>query len=462
MRLSRTLPLLLILATLASGARAQDLPISDERPLLLSELAAGLRAGAVQSGVDLNAIGDKIISALLVAPTAGAAPITLTDAQKQQLGMLVKGALAGDPAALKQLDSFPGWDVPTLGQGLRAELASLDGTRGKLPAPVSITEALGIPVADQTPPKAEMKPLGHGLYRGDVFDAEKAKLWPDSNRLADVLNRLSMNGTGWVTYHGQRTRTPRGLLELLRASGHEIEAHDHRSIANFSALYYLPPGAKALREVVAPLWLDTKVPVPGGDRTLLVPATHSELVISIRGPEVDADVAFYLGIDHVARFRPTAWRRPSWTGSKVVRKFEGDEALRAVSAAAWVRQNLTRLTAERNLSALKSGPYGQLGVCNDATALVEARLGLPATHWPLVRLPEVYRGTGGLEKVSNRIPYDTDGSRVPDAERVVESVPFEVGKVPDLFPTLAADLEQVAAAASQKGLATVASENLGH
>ena len=202
--------------------------------------------------------------------------------------------------------------------------------------------------------------------------------------------------------------------------------------------------------MAAPVWLDTRVPVPGKDRTMLVPATHSEMIFSIRGPVVNADVAFFLAIDHKTSFRPTAWKRPSWTGSKKLRRFQGREALRAASAAAWVRRSLTEASAVNNLSALRSGPYGQLGVCNDATALVEARMGIEASHWPLVRQRAVMASDDELLQVSDRIPYDTNPETLPGLERVIHSIPFEPGQVPDLYPTLAEDLDLVAAQLEQE------------
>lgn len=466
MHLLRSLPLLLLCAALASAGpdplpRPADpeVEISGERALLLSEIATSLQQGAA-SQQDLTALASRVSGAIQAVPSVGASPIVLSSSQRQDLALLVQAAIQGDQAALARLDSFPGWTTPQLGQVLRGELSA--GTTAPVtPArPTSISEELGIPVADQTPPSSKLEDLGHGIYRGDVYDTEKAKRYPDSRRLAEVMNRLSLNGTGWVLYKGQAARSPRGLLELLRSDGHTLEAKDHRSIANFSGLYYRGAGASAYREIVAPLWLDSRIPVPGSSRTLLVPATHSELVISVRGPVVNADLAFYLGIDSLATFRASAWRRPSWTGSRSIRTFSGSQALDAVSAAAWVRRGLTHLTDARGLMSLRSKAYGQLGVCNDATALIEGRLGLEASHWPLIRLPELYRDAGSLTQVSDALPYDVDPAVIPSRQRVIDSVPFRAGEVPALFPTLAADLDAIAAddaakAAASSGAAVV-------
>jgi hypothetical protein len=452
----RTLTSIALVFALAAAANAQE--ISDERPLMLSELAAILRQGADPAA--LQALGGKVAGAISAAPTNGASPVVLSAADKAKLAGIVQAAMAGDAAALKALDSFPGWKIPDVGQGLRAELANLPAGAGGAPAaPTRKSETLGIPVRDQSAPQSKLEHLGMGVYRGDVYDSEKVKLYPDSKRLAELLNRLSLNGTGWVTHQGTTVRSPAGLLRLLQSQGHVVEAFDRRSIANFSGLYFKAPGATKYREVVAPVWLDSGRPVPGKTHTLMVPATHSELVITVRGPLVNADLAFYLGIDHQATFRPTAWRRPSWTGSKTVRSFKGSEAIRAVAAAGWVRKNLTKLSAERGLMSLRSKAYGQLGVCNDATALVEGRLGLEASHWPLVRLREVYRGAGPLTRVSDSLPYDTDPNVVPEIDRLIHSLPFAPGEVPDLFPELASDVDALAASArraKQTGMADAA------
>ncbi len=442
----RTLTSIALVFALAAAANAQE--ISSERPLMLSELAAMLRQGADPAA--LQALGGKVAAAISAAPTNGASPVILSAGDKAKLAGIVQGAMAGDAAALAALDQFPGWKIPEVGQGLRAELANLPaGTATPGAVPVRKSETLGIPVADQSAPQSKLEHLGMGVYRGDVYDAAKVKRYPDSLRLAELLNRLSLNGTGWVTHQGTTVRSPAGLIRLLERQGHQIEAFDRRSIANFSGLYFKAPGATQYREVVAPVWLDSGRPVPGKSHTLLVPATHSELVITVRGPLVNADLAFYLGIDHQATFRPTAWRRPSWTGSKTVRSFKGRDAIRAVAAAGWVRKNLTQLSADRRLDELQSKAYGQLDVCNDATALVEGRLGLEASHWPLVRLREVYRDAGGLTRVSDSLPYDTDPNVVPEIDRLIHSLPFAPGEVPDLFPTLASDVDALAAEAAR-------------
>lgn len=449
----RTLSLVFTLAAALVAptvAHAENTPpsISDEAPMLVSDLAVAMQQ---RDDVDMQKVGALVTGALQAVPQSGAAPVSLSPEQHSQLSGMVQAAFAGDPQALAALNQFPGWNVPALGQALEAELAAIGTEPGAAPAPTSVTEPLGIPVADQRGPVSTLRPLGYGLWRGTAYDPAKSERYADSKRLAEVLNRLSLNGTGWVTYGDQRVRTPRGVLAMLAADGHMVEAYDHRSIANFMALYYQAPGSSELREVAAALWLDTQVPVPGTERTLLVPATHSEVVFTVRGPVVNADVAFFLGSDNEATFRPTASARPSWTGTKVLRRFKGDEALRAASAAAWVRRNMERLTARRRLGELRTGAYGQLGVCNDATALVEAKMGLEATHWPLVRLPEVWRrGTGMTGRISDRVPYDTDPAQGPDVERVLQSIPWEVDAVPThVFPALAADVQAVAAASGQ-------------
>ncbi|MBL4848960.1 MAG: hypothetical protein JKY65_25840 [Planctomycetes bacterium] len=444
----RSLTSLALVFALAATAGAQE--ISDERPLLLSELAALLRQGVDPAALKL--LGTKVAGAISAAPANGASPVILSAADKAKLGAIVQGALAGDPAALEQLNTFPGWNIPDVGKGLRGELSQLPPGTATRPTPTRVSETLGIPVADQSKPKNVLEPLGHGVYRGDIYDPKKLERYPDSNRLAELLNRLSLNGTGWVTHQGTTVRSAAGLLDLLRKQEHTVEAFDRRSIANFSGLYFKAPGETKYREVVAPVWLDTLRPVPGKSHTLLVPATHSEMVFAIRGPLVNADVAFYLGIDHQATFRPTAWLRPSWTGSKTLRSFKGKDAISAASAASWVRRNLTRLTADRRLMELRSKAYGQLGVCNDATALIEGRMGLKATHWPLIRLPELYRNAGRLTSVSDSLPYDTDPAVVPSLKRVIHPLPFVPGKFPDYFPDLASDIDALVAEAKARGV----------
>ena len=58
----------------------------------------------------------------------------------------------------------------------------------------SVEEELGIPAAGEPPaPDAYLRSLGFGLEVGDRIDPELAGRYADSLRLAEVLNRLSLN-----------------------------------------------------------------------------------------------------------------------------------------------------------------------------------------------------------------------------------------------------------------------------
>src|SRR5206468_10402703 len=69
--------------------------------------------------------------------------------------------------------------------------------------------------------------VGAGIVRGDVANPKLAPMHPDSQRLADVLNRLGLNtldGAAMVTAEvaGKTARTPQELVQALMMTGHSL------------------------------------------------------------------------------------------------------------------------------------------------------------------------------------------------------------------------------------------------
>jgi len=322
---------------------------------------------------------------------------------------------------------------------------------GGLPLPTRVTEEdLGIPVADRSLPPVESTPVGPlgglGVSRGGERDPGRAERGPDSIRLAAVLNRLSLNPRGAPTYIVRvgetRCETPQAVIAALQAQGHSVVVQDLRRTANFADLRHKD------RSVAAPVWIDTELNVPGTDRSLMVPATHSEHQILIRGPGaasraslpiVNADLAFFMGIEGEAKFRAMLGKDEAWTGGRVAHRYEGDKAVEAVRVAGEVRRAF--VDKQKEHPELPYGGYFNLGVCNDSNAFIEQALNGKTTLYPLTRDPRFYTGDGEIDRLSRLMPIDGRGQPA-DLSRVLASLPME--RTEDLaFDSLKADVARM-------------------
>ena len=288
-------------------------------------------------------------------------------------------------------------------------------------SPALVREPLGLPTGERGPDASTLyKPLGAGVEQGYPAPAERLARLPDSTRLAEVLNELSTNDPALVTYisthEGGEARSVRELLEQLKATGHAMRVEDNRAFANFAGLRYQG------RDVAAPFWIETGVQVPGTDRTLAVPAVHSEHVLFVRGPKVTAEVKFYMGSDGEARFRPAHNSRPDWTGEWVERVYEGDDAIKAMDVAGQVRRALVE-KKDDNPDLPMNGYYG-LGVCNDSSAFIEHAMTGRTTVYPLTRDPRLFGGDSAIDRMSAELPNDRHDENPPNVlERVLLSLP---------------------------------------
>ncbi|UEM05787.1 hypothetical protein JL101_010250 [Skermanella rosea] len=227
----------------------------------------------------------------------------------------------------EELDSFPGMTVSGLGRAVRLAAAAMDhpanesSPQAGAAGGAAIEEELGFPaVGDSPAPDTYLRPLGFGLEAGDRIDPVLAERYADSLRLSELLNRLSLNSpNGGARYRiavegGRLVETPNALLEAMTMTGHDLEVRDSRYFANFGDLIYHG------RDVLTPFRIDTGLPVPGTDRTLLVPVSHSQHEFIVRGPVVNADLSFYFGIDGEAVFRPSVTRDQAWVMGKVAHR----------------------------------------------------------------------------------------------------------------------------------------------
>jgi hypothetical protein len=439
----------LLLAALLVAPLAQAQTEAYTLPELVDELSR-----------DPNAPGaiDAVLAQLGRNPAAAA---ILSGEQKAKLReAIARGIREGKTDGL---EFAPAMTVPEMGAAVRvaplltgtgngATTTGQTGSNqtnqgGGLPLPTrAVEEDLGIPVADRSLPPEESTPVGPlgglGVSRGGERDPGRAERGPDSIRLAAVLNRLSLNPRGAPTYVVRvgetRCETPQAVIAALQAQGHSVVVQDLRRTANFADLRHKD------RSVAAPVWIDTELNVPGTDRSLMVPATHSEHQLLVRGPVVNADLAFFMGIEGEAKFRAMLGKDEAWTGGRVAHRYEGDKALEAVRVAGEVRRAFVEKQKEH--PELPYGGYFNLGVCNDSNAFIEQALNGKTTLYPLTRDPRFYTGDGEIDRLSRLMPIDGRG-RPADLSRVLASLPME--RTEDLaFDSLRADVARMNGAAA--------------
>ncbi|CAO3420831.1 hypothetical protein [Azospirillum argentinense] len=364
------------------------------------------------------------------------------------------------------LDRFPGLTVQGMGRSVRLAGAMLSRSSdddlppdpataeqtaeqtAKEMAKEMVEEGLGIPAVGPPPaPDAYLRPLGFGLEAGDRVDPALAERYADGLRLAELLNRLSLNAPGGGERYrvvlvegqtdGRRLDTPRALMEALARNGHDVEVRDSRYFANFGDLIYHG------RDVLTPFWIDTRLPVPGTDRNLLVPVSHSQHELIVRGPVVNADLSFYFGIDGQAVFRPSVTRDQAWVMGRVAHRYRGEEAMEVIRLAGVIVRAYDVI--KRRHPELPFGGYYALGVCNDVNAMIELRMRGETTLFPLTLDPQFFTDTGEVGRLAASLPLDSRWRSVADPRRVLGSLPVDdLAALP--LPSLREDLEKVRAA----------------
>jgi hypothetical protein len=190
--------------------------------------------------------------------------------------------------------------------------------------------------------------------------------------LAGMLNTLAHNvglpptERARVLYRGVAHTELGSLLEALEATGHTVRARLVQRVALFLPLSVRGPDASEL-DVAAPIFFRTGVFTDG--REAIVPADHSEWVFEVRGPELDAAVAWYQGQGASASFNPVGAVEPrAWVGGLERHAVEGVQAIELARLAGVYGDAIDRWArAER----LVHGGYGVAGGCGDSTAVLE-------------------------------------------------------------------------------------------
>jgi hypothetical protein len=285
--------------------------------------------------------------------------------------------------------------------------------------------------------------MGAGMVRGDVANPELAPMHPDSQRLADVLNRLGLNaldGAATVTAEvdGKTATTPQELVQALMATGHSVVIADGRYFANFGHFHYKG------QDVMMPFFVNSQIAIPGTDRSLLVPVSHAEYEWTVRGPKVNADVSFYFGIDGKAEFRTMDTLDQAWVLGRHAHEYRDADAVEVTRLVgkmliAYVHQHIKR-------PDLPFGGYYPLGVCQDGVAAIERKMTGHDTLFPNTTEAALWDDPRDAEinEMMIAIPKDRNGAP-PAPARIFGSLPVTDFKLITI-PGMTADLDAVYAA----------------
>jgi hypothetical protein len=368
------------------------------------------------------------------------------------------------------LDRFPGWTMqevtPTVGvinravkhpdtppgtpsgaptekwpngadKGVIAEYLDLGSYSPEKAETVSLDQPSTLPGLSNATLVTEM---GGGMVRGDVANPKLAPMHADSQRLADVLNRLGLNaldGAATVTAEvaGKTATTPQALAQALMETGHTVTVFDSRYFANFGHFHYKG------QDVMMPFYVNSQIAIPKTKRSLLVPVSHAEYEWEIRGPKVNADVSWYFGIDGRAEFRTMDTLDQAWVLGRHAHEYRDADAVEVTRLVGkfllmYVHQHLAR-------PDLPFGGYYPLGVCQDGVAAIEKKMTGHDTLFPNTADAAFFDDPRDAEvnAMMLAIPKDRNGAP-PSPERIFGSLPVTDFNLITI-PGLAADLDAV-------------------
>ncbi len=485
----------LVAATLLSlSVFAYAMPI-DEMPPNTIKLSAMMQQLSAQPGfteaflAQIQGAGKKKAGAALLTPR-------LVDHMRQII-------LGKD---WQKLDRFPGWTMAEINPTVRVighvvgkdgkvdETATAGGAPSGTPATkvVSISESTDAyldvgpyslkddEVVDLAKPsrlpgfdtRDYVSSLGAGATRGDG-PSPIAPEHSDSQRLADLLNRLSANKldgaaklqfatlrfamllrgmkfddhvpphpAGWEDKLIMAYSAPEDLIRNLQDTGHTITITDSRYFANFGHLHLNS------EDVMMPFWINSQIMVPTSvgepPRPLLVPVSHAEYEWHIRGPLLNADVSFYFGIDGKAEFRTMDQLDQAWVMKRDAHTYTGADAVEVTRLSGLLIQAYEHLHAAH--PAIPFGGYYAFGVCQDVVAAIELKMTGKTTLFPNTADARFFTDPRDPEvnDLIKRIPKDRDG-KPPEVERIFGSLPvgssdaeLATVSIPGLGPDLVA------------------------
>ena len=456
MRLFRKLALFGTLLGLSGCHRTYVVPETPMPPntILLSQVMRQLSAhpGFTNALLDQIDKGGKKGPALLT-------PKLLDELRRRILGSDWQG-----------LDRFPGWTMreinPTVrvvghlaGKDEKLEAASAVHPGAPLsaapasqylelgPYALDLAETVSLDEPSTLPPFSTdgiVTSLGDGVTRGDGPN-NLAPEHAESQRLADVLNRLAANKLDGAKAFTAKiadkpVTSPEGLMQQLIAAGATVTVDDTRYFANFAHLHYNG------QDVMAPFWVDSKIIVPhSGGRQLLVPVSHAEYEWHIHGPLVDADISYYFGIDGKAEWRVMDTLDQAWVLKRNAHEYTGAQAIEVTRLAGLMTVAYMHLHAAH--PTLPFGGYYALGVCQDGVSAIEHKLAGQVTLFPNTADAAFFSDPRDAEinTLIAAIPKDREGAS-PGPERIFGSLPTAPGTDPATafnavtIPGLASDL----------------------
>jgi hypothetical protein len=219
-------------------------------------------------------------------------------------------------------------------------------------------------------------------------------------------------------------------------TGHTVVVNDSRYFANFGHLHYNG------RDVMMPFFVNTRIIVPGTRRPLLVPVAHAEYEWHIRGPQLNADVSYYFGIDGKSEFRTMDQLDQAWVMKRNAHEYRGADAVEVTRLAGAITRAYMRLHAAH--PEIPFGGYYAFGVCQDVIAAIELKMTGKATLFPNTADERFFSDPRDAEvnDLVRRLPKDRNGEPV-DAARIFASLPVgssdaELSTI--MIPGLASDL----------------------
>ena len=348
-----------------------------------------------------------------------------------------------------RLDRFPGWTMRAINPTMHvaADLvtkpdAAFNPAQYLDLGPYALDRAatVSLDAPSTFPPfttQGIVTSLGDGIVYGDGPNA-LASEHADSQRLADILNRLAANKLdGAAQFNANSAITPEALIQRLMAEGDTVTVTDSRYFANFTHLHYNG------NDVMAPFWIDTGLAVPHAHgRHLLVPVSHAELEWHIRGPRIHADISYYFGIDGKAEWRTMDTLDQPWVLHRDAHTYTGAQAVEATRLGGLFTSAYLRAHAAH--PALPFGGYYALGVCQDAVSALERALTGRVTLFPNTVDTALFTDPRDAEAnaLLRAIPHDRD--TVPTPDRIFGSLPagpennFSAITIPGLATDLAA------------------------
>jgi len=368
------------------------------------------------------------------------APLPMTPALVDELR---KRVLGND---WQGLDRFPGWPMreinPTLAIVTKIvqhkETTSAQAGEFLDLGPYSLDKAQTVSLDQPSPlpgfpTEGVMTPLGAGVVHGDGPSA-LAPEHAESQRLADILNRLAANKLdgakpfgasisyrpGYLTdASNPNVFTPEDFIfELMLDHRQTVTVDDARYFANFAHLHYNG------EDVMAPFWIDSQIVIPHSHgRHLLVPAVHAEYEWHIRGPLINADVSYYYGDDGKSEWRTMDQLDQHWVLERNAHTYTGAQAVEVTRLAGLLTVAYMHQHADH--PELPFGGYYTLGVCQDGIAAIEQKMTGTSTLFPNTADMTYFNDPRDAEAnaLLAAIPKDRDGTP-PEPARVFGSLPI--------------------------------------